>query len=196
MTKMAKISKPPIAFRDWLRVSLIRVCRVHFLYLAAYAVVIIAFDASHVLTPDVVMRRWIAAALLFITTVGIWYLAHNKNNDIPTLKRLIFILIAADVAMASFNIYTQRGMASRAVFLFAIPILVSAILLNRAAIIATAALSAAAYIIAAVTYFTLNFNEGYKAELYGEVGFYCAMFFVFAGLLSVLVRFGGSTNDS
>lgn len=193
---MAKSSKQPVVFRDWLRVSLIRVCRVHFLYLAAYAAVIIAFDGSHVLTSQVVAERWIASASLLVIVAAVWYLAHNLKNDIPALKRLIFLLITSDIAMAAFNVYTQRGMASRAVFLFAIPILVSAILLSRAAIIATAAFSAAAYIVSAVLYFTLHFNEGYKAELYGEVGFYCAMFFVLAGLLSVLVRFGGNTNDA
>lgn len=193
---MAKSTRKNVGFTEWLRVSLLRASRAHFLLLAAYAVVIIAFDATHVLTPYAVMERWIAAAGLLAIVAGTWYLTHNKNNDIPTLKRLLFALIATDLAFASFNVYTQRGMASRAVLLFLIPIIVSALLLNRAAIFAVAAASAAVYIVTTVAYFTLNFNEGYKAELYGEVGFYCAVFFVSAGLLAALVRFGGTTNDA
>jgi hypothetical protein len=185
-----------ITFTEWLRVSLVRVSRAHFLLLAAYAAVIIVFDAWHVLVPEIVMRRWIAGGLLLAVVAVVWYLAHNRNNDVATYKRLTFMLIMSDIVFTAFNIYLQRGMASKAVLLFTIPIAVSAILLSRAAIFATAALCAAAYVISTVMYFTLNFNEGYKTELYGEIGFYSALFFVLASILSAVVRFGGSTADS
>lgn len=193
---MIKTKSVQVGFSDWLRVSLLRASRAHFLLLAVYAVVIIFYDAAKVITAEAVLQRWIAAGALLMICAVIWYLAHNQTLSLSTLKKLTFALILSDIGMAAFNIYTQRGMASRAVLLFIIPIVVSAILLNRAAILATAALSAGAYIVTAVAYFTLNFNEGYKTELYGEVGFYAAMFFVVAILLSVLVRFGGSTNDT
>lgn len=162
----------------------------------AFIVQIIAYDAWHVITPDIVMRRWIATGLLLVVSAVVWYLSHNPANSLTSYKRLIFLLISADIAMASFQVYSQRGMASRAVLLFTIPIVISAILLSRSAIFATAILATAAYSITTICYFVLNFNEGYKTELYGEVGFYCAAFFVLAAMLSTIIRFGGNAHDS
>ncbi|HSX24257.1 MAG TPA: hypothetical protein VLE74_04105, partial [Candidatus Saccharimonadales bacterium] len=56
------------------------------------------------------------------------------------------------------------------------------------AIFASAALSVAAYTSSAVAYFVLNFNEGYKIELYGEVGFYCVLMFILASFLWSITR--------
>ena len=50
--------------------------------------------------------------------------------------------------------------------------------------------------LAAVKYFVDFFNEGYKAELYIEVGFYAAMFFVLAALLSTILRFRSNDSDT
>lgn len=188
--------KQTVSYGDWLRVSVRKVTLVHFLLLIAYALQIVVMDAWHIIVPQVVLQRWIAASGLLIIIAVCWYLSHNRNNSIATLKRILFTVIVADIAFAAFNIYIQRGMAARAVALFTLPIIISAVLLNRAAIFATAALATAAYIISTVAYFVLNFNEGYKTELYAEVGFYCALFFILAAALSILVRFGGSTDDS
>lgn len=142
------------------------------------------------------MQRWLAGCALLVAVSAIWFLAHNANNDIPTYKRLVFGIVLSDIAFAAFNVYVQRGMAAKAVFLFAVPIISAAILLNRAAVFSVAALSTAAYITATVSYFVMNFNEGYKTELYSEVGFYCAAFFALAALLSAIIRFGGDTNSN
>lgn len=187
--------KQKITYSDWLSSSVKRVAIAHFLLLAAYAVQTIAWDAWHVIVPEIVLKRWIVSALLLAIAAVIWYLAHNRTNDIATYKRLTFLLIFSDILFAAYNIYIQRGMASKSVILLAIPIAIAGILLSRSALYATAALSTAAYIIATVSYFVLHFNEGYKTELYGEVGFYTAVFFVFAALLSAVVRFGGNTAD-
>jgi hypothetical protein len=188
--------KAKVTFSNWLHVGLQRVVVLHFLLLIGYALQVIIYDASKVITAEVVLWRWLAVAGLLTVSAGIWYLAHNSNNDIATYKRLTFMLITADIVFASFNVYTQRGMASRAVALYAFAITSAAILLSRAAIFTAALLSAAAYIVTAVSYFTLHFNEGYKAELYGEVIFYSFGLFILAGLLSTLVRFGGNTANS
>jgi heme/copper-type cytochrome/quinol oxidase subunit 4 len=90
--------------------------------------------------------------------------------------------------MASFNVYVQRGMASRAVALYAIPLVVSTVLMSRAALLTTAALCVAAYTTTAVSYFVLNFNEGYKIELYGEITSYSVYFVILAALLWVSIR--------
>lgn len=188
-------SKPKVSFVDWLRVSLLRVCRLHFLYAAFFAAQLFVYDASKLLTPEVVMRRWLVTVGLVAGTAVIWYLSHNRKNDVTAYKRLVFALVLLDIVVASFAIYTQRGMASRGVALYAVPIISSAVLLSPSAIFATAAMSLAAYVGTAVSYFVLNFNEGYKVELYGEIAFYSAVFVLLAGLLSVIVRFGGDTAN-
>lgn len=182
-------------YRDWLHRSLLRLCHVHFLFLIPFVVQIVAYAAWHVLVPQMVLARWLATGGLLAVTVVVWYLAHNHRNDIATYKRLVFLLILADIALAAFNIYIQRGMASRAVMLFALPIVVSSVLLSSAALYTTAALCAVSYATSAISYFVLNFNEGYKTELYGEVSFYCATFFILAASLAIVVRFGRHLTD-
>lgn len=188
--------KGKVAFSEWLRTGLIRICRVQFVLVAIYAVYTIASDATNLITPDLVLQRWGANAAL-LAGVGIaWYLAKNSAASSNYYRFLISAVVTLDIGLATFNIYTQRGMASRAVMLYALAIATSAVLLSSTALYLTATLSTAAYSLAAVKYFVDYFNEGYKAELYIEVGFYCAMFFVLAAVLSTLVRFGASNTKS
>ncbi len=191
-----QMTKKTVTYKEWLQQGLLRVSRIHFGLVLAYGIQIVVYDAWHVLAPEVVMWRWLALSALMTAVAGVWYLSHNKQNDIPSLKRLLALLLLADVFFASFNVYTQRGMASRAVLLFLVPVIASTILLSRAALFATATLSSAIYVTTAIVYFTMNFNEGYKTELYSEVLFYSFVFFLSAAILSVVVRFGGATNDS
>ncbi len=156
--------------------------RLHFLYVALFAGQIVMYDAWKLINPEVVLRRWVMTAILLVVTTGVWYLARGKAGDNALYKKLIFTLILADIAAASFNVYIQRGMAARAVMLYAVPIIVAAVLKSRSAIFATAVLSVAAYTTTAVAYFVLNFNEGYKIELYGEVGFYSVLMILIAAL--------------
>ncbi len=187
------MAKPKsITFVDWLQTGLIRTCRVHFVFVAVYIVYIIASDATKLIQPDVVLRRWTMNVLLLIGVVSVWYFARSNVRKSSYYRLLFSIIISLDIAVATFNIYTQRGMASRAVILYCIPILVSALLLSRTAVFLTATLCAAAYSLAAVKYFVDYFNEGYKAELYIEVAFYVAIFFILAGILSILIRFNKS----
>ncbi len=176
------------AQKSWLRSGIIKMSSIHFVFVFAYIAQIMVYDAWKLITPQAVMERWIAAASLLIINTGVWYVARNMASSTIAYKKLVFTLILADIAMASFNVYTQRGMASRAVALYAIPIIVSSVLLSRAALLATATLSIAAYTTTAVSYFVLNFNEGYKIELYGEITSYCFFFLILAALLWVVVR--------
>lgn len=183
-------SKTKISYIRWLQTGLIRLCRLHFVFIGVYALYIIGSDMTQLITPQLVLQRWTADALLLTGVCIVWYAAHNPTVQRSSYFRLmIYALILFDIAFATFNVYTQRGMASRGVMLFSIPIAVSAILLSRRALFLTATLSTAAYSLAAVKYFVDFFNEGYKAELYLEVGFYCAIFFILAALLSVVIRF-------
>ncbi len=176
------------AQKSWLRSNVTRVARFHFVYVVVLAAQILIYDAWNLVAPEAVMRRWLITALLLTVTAVVWYLAKSKVNSTLAHKALVFALILTDIAVASVSVYTQRGMASRAVMLYTIPIIVSTVLLTRSALFATAALCIAAYLATTVSYFVLNFNEGYKIELYGEVGFYCAVFLIVAALLWVVIR--------
>jgi hypothetical protein len=171
-----------------LRKNVLNVSHVHFLYVLALAVQIIIYDSWKVLTPEAVMGRWIVTASLFVFTTVVWYLAKSKPLSATAYRNLVILLVLADIFVASYAVYTQRGMASRGVFLYAIPIITSAVLLSRSAILAATALCVAAYTTTAISYFVLNFNEGYKVELYGEVGFYSIMMLVAGLLLWAIVR--------
>lgn len=183
------MAKTKITYTEWLRTSTLRLSRVHFFLIGALSLQILFFDAWKLITPEAVLQRWITAAGLLVVVTIVWFLSHNQNSSTQTYKKLIVLLLLADIVLAAINVYLQRGMASRSVMLFAVPIISSAVLLNPTAIFATASLSVAAYASSAFTYFVTHFNEGYKIELYGEVGFYCGVFFILAGILSVLIRF-------
>ncbi|MDZ7744833.1 MAG: hypothetical protein U5K77_03720 [Candidatus Saccharibacteria bacterium] len=172
-----------------LQASVVGIGRVHFAFIAILAAQIVVYDAWGLITPQMVLHRWIAVAGLFVAVTVVWYLAKVlKKRSVALYTSLTFALITADLLFVSFYVYFQRGMASRAVVLYLIPIIVSMLLLSRSAIFATAALAVAAYVTTAVAYFVMNFNEGYKVELYGEVGFYAALFLIVASLLWVIIR--------
>lgn len=167
--------------------ALIRACKIHILLGLGFVAQIIVYDSGKLITPDVVLKRWIVTALLIVSASACWYLARARKK--PSLDhRLVWFLVFIDVALASFYVYTGRGMASRAVILFILPILVAGILQQKGAIYLAAVISIAAYIVTAVAYFVLNFNEGYKLELYGEIGFYSTLLLVGAGLTWSLVN--------
>ncbi len=187
-----------ISFVNWLQSGLVRTCRVHFVLISVYAIYIIAADATKLTEPKLVLQRWTMNTLLLIGVVTVWFLAKSSIKTSGYYKALFSIVILLDIAMATFNVYTERGMASRAVILYCISIVVSALLLSRTALFLTATLCTAAYSLAAVKYFVDYFNEGYKAELYIEVAFYIATFFILAAILSILIRFnnGGAKLNS
>lgn len=167
-----------------LKTSVLRLSRAHFAYALILAGQIILYDAAKLISPEFVLRRWLTTAGLLVVTTIVWVQAHqNTARDNASYARLIYALILTDILLASFSVYTQRGMASRAVLLYVIPIIVSASLARRVALFGTALISIAAYTTTAVMYFVLNFNEGYKVELYGEIGFYSIMFLLVANLL-------------
>lgn len=169
------------------RNNFVRICKIHVLIALAGIIQLIIYDASKLITPDVLLKRWIAVSILVITAGTCWYVTRLRQGT-TYLPRAAAALIAVDIALAAFSVYTQRGMASRAVFLFVIPILVAAVFRRKGAIYLTALISATTYLATAVAYFVLNFNEGYKVELYGEIGFYSAMLFAVGGLAWILAK--------
>jgi hypothetical protein len=173
---------------SWLQNSAISLGRVHFFLVALYMFNIILSDAWNLIARDLVWQRWCMAAVMLIVTTMIWYFARANVKSAGLYRGLILGFVLMDIALASFTIYTERGMASRGVMLYAIPIIVAAITLNRSAIYGTAALSTATYILTATRYFYVYFNEGYKVELYTTLMFYSGGFFILAALCWLVVR--------
>jgi hypothetical protein len=173
---------------NWLQATAVRITRVHFVYIAAYMASIIVFDSWNLFPHPDIANRWSLAAVLLIINTIVWYIARIKFSSDSIYIGLILALIIADIVFASFNVYWERGLASKAVALFAIPIITSASLRSRSSLLATTTLSVAAYSLATVRYFNLHYGESFRAELYGYVGFYCVIFFVLAALLLVVIR--------
>lgn len=192
---MAKNKQTNVTYHDWLRTGLRRATLAHFVLLTGFALQTIVMDAWHILVPEIILKRWLSAAVLLGVVSVVWYMAHNRTENVTNYKRLTFILIVSDILFTAYTVYFHRGLASKYVAMFAIPITVAAILLSRSAIYMTALLSMAAYIYSTNLYFENFFNESYKTELYSEIIFYALLFLVYAMLLANVIRFGGDTDS-
>ncbi len=173
---------------DHLHTATLRISKFHFVYVLLFVAQTIVFHASKVITPELLLKRWVAVSGLVIVAILVWLLARSRPATTTAYHAAVGLLIAADIAFAAFNVYTQRGYASKSVFLFLIPIVVAVVLLNRSVLFATAALCVAVYSTTTIMYFVKNFNEGYMSEMYAELGFYSGLFLVVAGLLWATVH--------
>jgi hypothetical protein len=167
--------------------TVLSVTRVHFYFILAYAAALIIFDSWNLIPNEGMQQRWTLAGLLLTINVGLWYMARNKSNANFYYRALTIALIVADIVFAAYNVYLERGMASRSVILFAVPIVLAASTRSRRTIYASAFLAAGAYTMAITRYFTNNYGEGYKVELYGVAILYSSIFFVLAALLWSIV---------
>jgi hypothetical protein len=173
---------------SWLQTNTVRISRFHFVFVFIYAASVIAYDAWKLITAQALLERWTVAVLMLVVTTVVWFIARNTTLSLGVYRSLLYALIVMDIVVAGYSVYSGRGMASRGVALFALPIIVSAITLSRSAIFATASLSVGVYSYAAIKYFTDHPSEGYKVELYGDLFFYGACFFILAAMLWTLVR--------
>jgi len=171
----------------WLQTHILGAARVHFALAAVYLLSIIIFDAWNLITPDAIIQRWMLGAVLLVVTALVWYGVRLSGKSNLYYQSLALALILVDLVLPTYSVYNQRRIASKAVLLYVIPIIVSAILLSRAAIFATATVSVALYTAACVRYFYSNPGQAYKVELYGEAAFYSALLFVIAALLWSLI---------
>lgn len=171
-----------------LRPGTSRVARWHLMLVLAYSFQIIAFDSGHLITADIVLMRWIAACVLLAVSALTWFIARSRLAKPETDRFVVWMLILVDIGFAAFNIYIQRGMASRGVILYVIPMCLATVLRSQSALITTALLSIASYMTAVVAYFALHFNEGYKLEIYGESSFYVAVLLIIAAMLWSVIR--------
>jgi len=166
--------------------TILRLSRVHFLYIIAFAASIVVYHAGNLVTPEAILKRWTIAGCMLVLTTIVWGLAHSTKPSPVLYKILVSILILMDIILASSLVYAERGMAGLGVALYAIPIAVSAVLASRTALIGTTILCFAAYAFSCIKYFVDFFNEGYKLQLYATIGFYGAVFFVLAALLAII----------
>lgn len=171
-----------------LRHVVLRITRVHFVYIAIYMLSVILVDAGNLIEYEAVLQRWTAAGALLIINTIIWYLCRAKLKNETLYKVLLIVLLISDILFASLNIYWQRGMASKSVMLFAIPVISAGLTKSRSLLLATATIASAAYSISAVRYFYEHYGQGYRIELYSEVFFYSAILFVIAGLMLISFR--------
>jgi hypothetical protein len=159
----------------------------NFVFLGIFALFIIIFDGGNVLTREGIYRRWMFAALLAVVYTLFW-IAARKASTTSQLFRALLLCVAADLALAGFMTYSERGMASTSTILYLLPIASMAVWRSRTYTLAAALFSAAAYIFATTKYFYDFFNEGYRVQLYGEMFFYCATFILAGYLLGNLAR--------
>jgi hypothetical protein len=181
------VAKKSTYLAEWLHTTAVRVTRVHFVFILAYIVSIIVFDSWNLYTHDAARQLWTAAGVLLIINTVLWYLARMKFSKLSWYVVIVMLLVVADIIFAAYNVSWQRGLASKSVMLFAIPIVTAATLRSRSALLATTTLSAAAYSLAAVRYFFGNYGQAYRIELWGTVAFYSAVMFVLAFLLMVII---------
>lgn len=166
----------------------LRITRVHFVYLLAYMASIIIFDSWNLLAHEAVAQRWTVAGALLVFNTIIWYLCRAKLQSELFYRVALGTLLVADILFAAVNIYWTRGMASKYGILMVIPIISAGLSRSRSLLVATAAVAAAAYSMATVRYFYDNYGQGVRAELYGEILFHTALFFVIAGLMMIVFR--------
>jgi len=182
------MAKKPSFAAGWLQTTTVRVTRVHFLFVGFYLLSIVIFDASNLYTHQAISQLWTAGGVLLAVNSILWFLARLKVSNYWYYVALVILLIIADIVFASYLVWWQRGLYSKSVMLFTIPIITAAALRSRSILLTTAAISAATYSTISVRYFFQNYGLGYRVELWGTVGFFSAMFFVLALLLMVIIR--------
>ncbi len=170
------------------RYALLRATRTYFYLFGAFSATTIVADAWNLFERELTWQRWALTAALLSVNVVVWIIVRADSLSEKYYRLLVWVLVAESLALACFVTYYERGMSSRGVALFAIPIATSAILLSKVTIYGTAALASAAYLTCCTKYFYDYFNEGYKVELYTTIGFYVASFFVLAVLLRIVVK--------
>lgn len=171
-----------------LRHIVLRITRVHFVYIGVYVLSVILFDSWNLIEHEAVLQRWTAAGALLIVNTIIWYMCRAKLKNEMIYKVLLIVLLISDILFAALNVYWQRGMASKSVMLFVIPVLSAGLTKSRSLLLATTTVASAVYSISAVRYFYENYGQGYRIELYGEIFFYSAILFIIAGFMLISFR--------
>lgn len=173
---------------SWLQTTAVRVTRIHFAYAGAFLLSVVIFDTWNLYTHDAVSQLWTAGGILLALNVILWFIARLKFSNYWLYVAVVLTLIVIDIVFASYIVWWQRGLYSKAVMLYTMPIIVAATMRSRSILLATTTLAAAAYSTISVRYFFNHYGMGYRVELWGTIGFFSAMMFVMAMLLMVVIR--------
>lgn len=151
------------------------------------------YHAWKIQTPSVLYYQWVAFGMLSLVLFATFVLSKRKGSD-NYYYLLIAVQILTYITYISYIVYTQRGMASSAIILYIIPILIAAVTRASWVVFGTAILSATAYCLSAIKYFKDFPSEGYKAELYGQMLFYFLILLLVARLIHVVLAQKNSKN--
>lgn len=171
-----------------LQLATLRTARLGFVFTAIYALSVGIYQAWKLITPELLQVRWTIVAILFGVNVVLWWSSRAPKFTNLYYKGIIFLQIITYIALAGYMIYAERGMASNAIILFVIPIVIAATELNTISLITTATIATGTYAYAAIRYFNEFPSEGYKVELYGGIVFYGAVLYFISALLWVVMR--------
>lgn len=170
---------------SWLQQGSLGVARVRFAFIGLLAVFNIVGDAWHLIAPGAILQRWMLIGVALVANALLWYGSRAQGRSAFYYRFLIYLQIALDICIATSLVYSERGIASKAVLLYILPIASSAVLLSRSALYATATVCTAVYGLTVIRYQFLNPGEAYKVELYASFVFYGLVFLVVAAVLRV-----------
>lgn len=176
------------SLRSQLQINSQRATQLSFVFIGIYAVSILIFTAWKLITPESLADRWTVFFVALAANTTLWFFSRRKNLNDLYYQGIISLLICVYIGVATYSIYAERGMASNAIILYAIPLAIASLTYRARALFATAALSSLTYSTAAIIYFRHYPSEGYKVELYGQLVFYSAILFLLAALLWTVVR--------
>lgn len=165
--------------------KLLKFLKLNFAVILTYGIFTTLYEAWQLITPYALMVRWILFCLVIVLASLIWLYVRRQTSP-RAVKRAVASLIAANIAFVSANIYFERGMASRAVMLYSLPIIAAGLFRSKSATFLSALFCALAYSLSAIWYSVVHPSEGYKIEIYGTIIFYCTFMFVMAGLVNLL----------
>ncbi len=156
-------------------------------FMALFIVYLGIGQAWRLQPPDIIRNQWIAVTITTFIFLLILGLSQKRKASTGYYYLLVFSQITTYLGFISYVIYAQRGMASAAVILYTIPVLVAAVTKASWAVISTAFLAGTSYCLAAFKYFSDYPSEGYKAELYGQMIFYFCVLLLLSRLVHVLL---------
>lgn len=171
-----------------LQLASIRTTRLGFVFVIIYAISTLIFQLWKLLTPEILIQRWLIALIALTVITSLWWYSRSRNLSPTYYKGIILLQIFMYLFIGAYSIYAERGMASNSIILFTIPLIIIALEFSAKSLFATATLCSLVYASSAVSYFKNFPSEGYKVELYGGIVFYVSILYLISALLWVLVR--------
>lgn len=166
----------------------VNTAKLGFVFIGIYAFSTLIYRAWKLLTPDILHTRYTIILLLLAVNLTLWLFSRKPKLAPLYYQGIILLQIAMYIGIASYSIYSERGMASNSIILYVIPIVIIAMEYSAQALLLVTTICASSYALAAFEYFKKHPSEGYKVELYGGIVFYAAIMYLISALVWVLVR--------